>query len=306
MFNVVGHVPKAEERMNLRLSVATKRRGFTLVELLVVIGIIALLISILLPALNRAREQAYSAKCASNERQLYQYLMMYVNDNKNYLPCMPGRGCTTTLSPPATIAPAWFFSASGMMDMSDGVMLAYLPKSTLGTNMVSANLPLLLFNCPDDMSDGDVRITNSANSVGPRNFSYSFNCFFDWNFNRPSPGFDNTLQISSSNPAHAVNMSRVQTPANKIFIVEEKWPNDSWCAMITGPVTSLASPPGLDENDVPADRHTGYGNQCFGDGHVDRLTPADIYAHTTHAGDTVLNVQQNIATDSDWWYWFGY
>lgn len=71
-------------------SVGGKRSGFTLIELLVVIAIIAVLASMMLPALAKAKEAGRTAKCKSNLRQICMGMLMYAEDNRDVLPWAGG------------------------------------------------------------------------------------------------------------------------------------------------------------------------------------------------------------------------
>ena len=84
-----------------------RRHAFTLVELLVVIGIIALLISILLPALNGAREAAKNTMCLSNLRQFAIGIRLYAESNKGLViePYLDGGDYTRPQTGPTTVNP---------------------------------------------------------------------------------------------------------------------------------------------------------------------------------------------------------
>ena len=99
----------------------SRQNGFTLVELLVVIGIIALLIAILMPALSAAREHAKRVQCMSNLRQLTWAWLMYTNEHK-------GRFCSSEVQTfiPSKGVWSWIADTPSGHDIPDGRLWPYL------------------------------------------------------------------------------------------------------------------------------------------------------------------------------------
>jgi prepilin-type N-terminal cleavage/methylation domain-containing protein/prepilin-type processing-associated H-X9-DG protein len=85
------------------MSLPSRRKGFTLVELLVVIGIIALLISILLPTLGNARRAAQTVACASNARQLALAIRLFSQEHRGYMPALSDTGWVQQNDPTRSI-----------------------------------------------------------------------------------------------------------------------------------------------------------------------------------------------------------
>src|SRR3954454_1055618 len=144
-----------------------RRRAFTLVELLVVIGIIALLISILLPSLGRAQEQGKELKCLNNLRQIVQATIMYCQNAKDIPP-------DAAEGPPQNLCDWIYWQPPGFTppydDVTQGTIAPYISRN--------ADVLKQIMRCPSDSIDDHV---SNYGGRPPIFYSYSMNCFISGN-----------------------------------------------------------------------------------------------------------------------------
>ncbi len=259
-------------------------RGFTLIELLVVIAIIAILASLLLPALARAKESARTAVCIGNLKQMTLAWTMYADDNDDRL--VPNNPANHFRVQPGFVGYGPYKQWEGSWALGDirygspdGTNVDYLigPRPDgLGAYLQTHRV----FKCPSDRST-----TTLGGRPHPRVRSYTMN------------GFMGTTFLARQTETYLKSSDLDTAQRRQVAVFIDTHEDFIWtCLFAQGRDFTLRS-----WSSAPANRHNGGATLSFVDGHVERKKWSD--PPLTSAPSGVFSLGASAALDSKDWQW---
>jgi prepilin-type N-terminal cleavage/methylation domain-containing protein/prepilin-type processing-associated H-X9-DG protein len=259
----------------IRYSVPRDKRGaFTLVELLVVIAIIAMLLSILMPSLNRARAQAQSLVCETKMKNLATADIMYAGQfGVIASPWRWAFGVQVTQAPNGSLTYDYYWPH--FKAYVDYVNLKGDPKTKAFTT--GDLYPFLksvdVFCCPGIPKTGT---PPSAKNMVISGFDPDYNYTPRWSYvNNGVPGYCQVKNTSSM----WINPDMVKpSPGRVCLFMDQAWENYSFAdnTVVLFSKTFTNTPEGIYKYDMLSKFHVGGGNLSFFDGHVERMRQADF------------------------------
>lgn len=290
-----------------------RRKGFTLIELLVVVAIIALLISILLPSLSRARELAKRAVCAANLRGIGQSMHIYANDNEEAFPQDLYREPTSTANNRHSVTFIGQMSVDLTTRITTDTWTETHPSRSLFLMVISGDVSPKQFVCPssgdaeDTMRNIDGGVERSAQPgvnrfdfKGYPQLSYGYQMPFG-NKGKPREGMDPRQIISADKgPYFVAGVTDPTTGTTPDQLVPGTPALPSGTAQDMLQLRTDAWRPYNSRN------HNGEGQNClFVDGHVefDKRPIAGISNEnifTEHDGDELENTMAGVAPRNEY------
>lgn len=227
----------------MAVPVRGRHRGFTLMELLTAIGIIAVLAALLFPAFTTARKSADGAKCAGNLRQIGAAVMAYAGENDGAFPRGGyGGSGTLPLDPPATDGLGWLTDIYPYVGRERDVFVCPAGEEKSPTGTASwIRMPGMTINDPKY----------------PMHYAYNAQLNTNVTFLRSSPNA--TLYVDK--------MISVPNLPGLPVVIDIVFQNN-----FLGYDNVFAATPSPTANQQFADRHNGRGNILWGDGSVSSMT----------------------------------